>query len=360
MQKELDYEFTLQDREAKIQSTNDLHNLEKYGYVSFSGGYDSCVTSELLDYSLPGNKIPRVYFNTGIEYKEMVDFVKELAKNDDRFIIINSGVNIKKMLEENGYPFKSKQHSHNWSMYVNNGEEVNKIIQELKDNPKKQFDYDFIHNLDRGTKTIIKYVFGLREKTTKKNKENKVIYSYLDCPEKLLYQFTNKFKESGLKFSEKCCYRLKKDIARAYEEQSGRTIAITGMRAEEGGMRAQNGCTIFSEDGKLKKFHPLKVVSDEWEKEFVKRNNVKICKLYYPPYNFKRTGCVACPYALNIQEELNRLYKYLPNEYKKALMIWKPVYDEYIRIGYRLKYYPHERGIQLSLEDFLEEENKGE
>lgn len=29
--------------------------------------------------------------------------------------------------------------------------------------------------------------------------------------------------------------------------------------------------------------------------------------------------------------------KYLPDEYKQCEMLWKPVYDEYRRIGYRLK-----------------------
>lgn len=177
--------------------------------------------------------------------------------------------------------------------------------------------------------------------------------SILTCPDKLRYQFTTDFKENGIKLSDKCCYKLKKEIASKYEEASGRTIAITGIRAEEGGMRALNGCTIFNE-GKLKKFHPLKVVSTEWEHEFIKRNNIEICELYKPPYNFTRTGCVCCPYALNLQEELNRLYKYLPSEYWKAIHIWKPVYDEYIRIGYRLKYYPHEKGIQFTLDDYLE------
>lgn len=29
--------------------------------------------------------------------------------------------------------------------------------------------------------------------------------------------------------------------------------------------------------------------------------------------------------------------KYFPEEYKQCELIWKPVYDEYRRIGYRLK-----------------------
>ena len=172
----------------------------------------------------------------------------------------------------------------------------------------------------------------------------------LTCPDKLKYQFKGDF--TRLKMSDKCCYKLKKEIALKYEAESKRTIVITGMRADEGGMRALGGCTIF-EDGKLKKFHPLKVVDDEFENEIIKRENIQLCKLYYEPYNFTRTGCVACPFAKDIAYELKKLYKLLPNEYNKALVLWKPVYDEYIRIGYRLKEYPHEKGVQYTLDDYL-------
>ena len=49
------------------------------------------------------------------------------------------------------------------------------------------------------------------------------------------------------------------------------------------------------------------------------------------------------------------MYKLFPNEYKQCLHLWKPVYDEYIRIGFRLKYYPHERGVQMNLFDYISE-----
>lgn len=186
-----DYEFTLEDREAKYQAINEQHDLETNGYISFSGGLDSMVNHVLCDLSIPNNKIPRVYFNTGIEYKAMLDFVKSLAAKDDRFIIINSRVNIKTMLNENGYPFKSKQHSHNWQVYNNNNIELDKEIKYLKDNPEKQFDFDYIHNLPKGIKTTIKYIFGIREKATpigvdrereRERESNNYIYEYTDLP----------------------------------------------------------------------------------------------------------------------------------------------------------------------------------
>ena len=166
------------------------------------------------------------------------------------------------------------------------------------------------------------------------------------------YQFTKEFKENGVKLSDKCCYKLKKETALRYEQQSGRRIAITGIRGQEGGMRGLVGCTIF--DGKgLKKFHPLQVVSDEWEEEFIKRYNVQLCELYYPPYNFKRTGCKGCPFALDLQKQLLVMKKLLPNEYKQCLILWKPVYDEYVRLGYRLSKDFYDIKPQFTIEDYL-------
>lgn len=62
-----DNELLLLDRIAVIKQIQDLN--EK-GYLSFSGGKDSTVLHYLLDLALPNNTILRVYFDTGIEYKQ--------------------------------------------------------------------------------------------------------------------------------------------------------------------------------------------------------------------------------------------------------------------------------------------------
>ena len=62
-----------------------------------------------------------------------------------------------------------------------------------------------------------------------------------------------------------------------------------------------------------------------------------LCELYYEPYNFKRTGCAGCPYALDLQKQLETMTLLLPIERNKCEMIWKPIYDEYRRLNYRLK-----------------------
>jgi 3'-phosphoadenosine 5'-phosphosulfate sulfotransferase (PAPS reductase)/FAD synthetase len=78
-------------------------------------------------------------------------------------------------------------------------------------------------------------------------------------------------------------------------------------------------------------------MSKDWEEWFISTYNIKICDIYYPPYNFVRTGCKGCPFALYLQEELDTLEKFFPNEKKQCELIWAPVYAEYRRLGYRLK-----------------------
>ena len=65
--------------------------------------------------------------------------------------------------------------------------------------------------------------------------------------------------------------------------------------------------------------------------------DIELCSLYYEPYNFVRTGCKGCPFSLNLQNDLETMERYFPAERKQCEIIWKPVYDEYRRLGYRLK-----------------------
>ena len=110
------------------------------------------------------------------------------------------------------------------------------------------------------------------------------------------------------------------------------------MMKAEGGQRTTLNCIVTdSKSGKVKKFHPMAVVSQEWENWYISHKSIKLCELYYPPYNFDRTGCKGCPYNLYLQKYLDILEKLLPAERKQCEFIWKPIYDEYRRIGYRLR-----------------------
>ena len=217
-----DFEFELSDRITKIKSMNELYNLEENAFISFSGGKDSTVLSRIIDEALPGNKIPRVFFNTGIEYKEILRFVRQKALEDSRFIIYNSSVNIRNMLETKGYPFKSKEFAQKMYTYQRSGY----------------------------CKTITDYLgtTGNKAKT-------------FCCPEKLKPCFTPDFT---LKVSDKCCKELKKKVSEKWSKENNKPIVITGMTRVEGGVRkSTTSCAVF-EEGKLHKFHPLFPVSKDF------------------------------------------------------------------------------------------------
>ena len=287
----MDAELILFDRLNIIRDVIHKYGEDKF-YISYSGGKDSTVLHYLIDEALPGNRIPRVYADTGIEYNDVKAFVRSMADHDDRITIIKPSVNIKQMLERDGYPFKSKEHSNIVRVFQNSG---------------------------RGL-TVNRYLSGDCRNP---------------CPQVLRYQFSDK---NTLKISDKCCRRMKKEPFNNWMKANGKAVTMTGMMASEDGQRKRiESCIITEKDGHLKKFHPLLKASEEWEEWYIRERNIKLCKLYYPPYSFKRTGCKGCPYALGLQEQLEVMYTLMPDEYRQCEIIWKPVYDEYRRIGYRLK-----------------------
>lgn len=187
-----DNEFLLQDRIQKIQQIISQYGEENF-YLSFSGGKDSTVLSWLLDKALPDNKIPRVFADTGIELNMIHDFVLDMAKHDNRVVIIKPTVPIKQMLEAEGYPFKSKEHSHYLAVYKRMGEK---------------------------SLTYKRYLYPSKERERYK------------CPDCLRYQFTDEFT---LKVSDKCCTRLKKDPIHKWQKENQKPYGIVGIMPTEGG-----------------------------------------------------------------------------------------------------------------------------
>lgn len=240
-----EHKFTLHDRIAKIQAINEKYNLERNAYLSFSGGKDSTVLHYLLDEALPGNHIPRVYINTGIEYKLILQFVKEMAAKDNRIIIWTVGKNIKDTLNNVGWPFKSKEHSQK--------------VSDWKKGYRSKSHLEYFRQGER--KTFL-------------------------CPKQLMYQIEGDFT---LNISAECCNEFKKKPAKEYMKRSGRGITITGMTKSENGQRTHLNC-IITDNGKLKKFHPLAVVSKDWEDWYISQKSIQLCL----QVNCERTHYTAC------------------------------------------------------------------
>lgn len=289
----MDYQLELFDRIEIIKQTNDKYDLENNSYLSFSGGKDSTVLHYLLDIALPNNNIPRVYVDTGIGLTMINEFVNQLSKKDKRIIIIKPKLPIKKTLETFGYPFKSKHHSYMVEKFQRLG-------------------------LIYGVKNYL----GIGENKVKR-----------ECPKKLKYQFNENFK---IKISDLCCLKMKEQPMTDWAKLNNKRIAITGIMADEEGRRKNAQCFV-SRTKNTSFFNPLSKINKEFENWFIQKYKIEICDIYYPPYNFERTGCVGCPFAIELQHELDTLKTFMPIEYKRCEIIWKPIYEEYRRIGYRLR-----------------------
>lgn len=305
----------LQDRLQKIKQIIRKYGEENFS-ISFSGGKDSTVLSALIDMALPDNKIPRVYANTGIEYRMILDFVERERKKPHKWelVILKPSKPIKPTLEEVGYPFKSKYHSKVLSTYQRSGDTESVNIYLKRKEPRSGVP----KNLERL------------------------------CPKILTHQFT---PEYSLKVSPKCCNEMKKKPLSRWQKENNKPYSIIGIMRAEGGQRESAQCLRFKND-KFTAFQPLAPMTKEWEEWFIQTYNIDISDIYKPPYNFERTGCKGCPFALHLQKELDTLDKFFPAERKQCEYIWKPVYEEYRKLGYRLR--PLEDGRQMSLEEFME------
>lgn len=106
---------------------------------------------------------------------------------------------------------------------------------------------------------------------------------------------------------------------------------MNGERQAEGGVRAlamaaQGGniCTRINKKGIIAK-KPIVDWTDEICDLFIAEYNVPLSRAY-TEYGLKRTGCFCCPYALDVEKNLENLHTYEPNRYKAALFYLKDVY----------------------------------
>lgn len=217
-------------------------------------------------------------------------------------------VPIKPMLEKEGYPFKSKRHSKTLDIYQRLGR----------------------------TESVVRY---LGEATDKEPWS-----SSLSCPKSLRFQFDEGYT---LRVSDKCCKRMKEEPLDKWAKENNKIYTINGIMRSEGGRRFNAECLAFMGD-RLKAFQPLAPMTKEWEEWFIEKYNVELSKIYLSPYKLERTGCKGCPFARHLQEELDTLERYFPEERKQCEIIWKPVYEEYRRLNYRLK-----ENRQMKLEDYV-------
>lgn len=260
-------------------------------YVSFSGGKDSTVLLDLVWSEFPN--VPAVFCNTGVEFPEIVQFVK-WVQTFGPVEIMRPKLSFKQVLAKYGYPVVSKEQAH----YI----------------------YEYRHTKSENVRNL----------------------RWNGRPKDGHYKISEKWKyltAAPFEISEKCCDALKKRPSKAYEKESGR-IRIVGTTAAESSLRLNQylrwGCNVF--DGSKKKSAPMSFWTDQDVLAYIKEKHLPICSVYgdieetecgqLTTTGENRTGCMFCAFGAHLEKGENR-YQRLKRTHPK---LWEVCMD---RFGFR-------------------------
>ena len=220
-------------------------------YVAFSGGKDSTVLLHLVRTLYPDTIA--VFCNTGLEFPEIVEFVK----TTDNVQWLKPRFSFKEVLEKYGYPVVSK--------------EVSQRIYEIRNTKSEKL-----------------------RKIRLEGYNNKFHSGRL--PFKWRYLIDAPFK-----ISHKCCFFLKKDISYRFEKQTG-LAPYLGEMAVNSIARKQKylkeGCNNF------KSKRPQSLPLGFWEEadvwEYIKQFKLPYSKIY--DMGYQNTGCVFCMFGVHLDK----------------------------------------------------------
>lgn len=245
-------------------------------YVSFSGGKDSTVLKHIVDQMY--DNIPAVFVNTGLEYPEIQQFVREVKAGKYGCFtpdveIIRPEMRFDEVIRKYGYPVISKEISqvlYEARVCLRNGKNDGVQLRKL-----------------RGQKL---------DKDGNKSPYNLERYAYLlDAP---------------FSISHKCCDVMKKKPVKQYEKQTGRK-AILGTMASESLLRTnqwyKHGCNAFESSRPIST--PLSFWTEQDVLQYLKEFNVPFSAAYgelrscdnsdvLETTGLSRTGCMFCAFGM--------------------------------------------------------------
>lgn len=241
-------------------------------YVSISGGKDSTVLLDICRKMYPD--IPAVFFDTGLAYPEVREFVKTL----DNVTWIRPKMTFREVIEKYGYPVISKaQARYIYEYRTTNSEKLRRLRW-------------------KGRGSQHKYRISLKWRFM------------VDAPFKIHYC---------------CCDALKKRPAHIYERET-ENKPIVGNMASDGNERTFNyvrtGCNAFDSKRPISK--PLSVWLEEDVWEYLHRFNVPYSCIY--DMGYPRTGCMFCMFGVNQEPEPNRFQRMKQTHPR----LWKYCLDE--------------------------------
>lgn len=275
---------------------------------SVSGGADSDVMLDMLIRCGAKDKTDFVFFNTGLEYRATLEHLDDLEKKYDITIKrVRPKKSIPQAVKEYGVPFKSKFVSYCIHALQRLGFQYEDApYEELLKKYPKSYMYWWCNIGNDGRRTTSQYTIdynpGLKE-----------------------FMMTN---PPDFNISDKCCKYAKKDVAKRQIKEGGYDLECTGVRKNEGGVRALSYKTCFSwsQSKKIDSFRPVWWFRDSDKEEYCHHYDITHSRCY-TQYGLKRTGCVGCPFNPKFQEDLPIIQQYEPALYKAALNIFGKSYE---------------------------------
>ena len=263
-------------------------------YVSFSGGKDSTVLKHIIDSMY--DDVPAVFVNTGLEYPEIQQFVREVKAgkygcfNPD-VEILRPEMRFDEVIKIYGYPVASK--------------ELSRKIQYAK----------------QGRPWAMKYIDGTavdKEGRPSRYAVSKRWMKLLDAP----------FEVSAY-----CCEVMKKRPVSKYGKETGRkpivgTLACESRIREQAWMRT--GCNAF--DNKKQKSQPMAFWTENDVLQYIVEKDLPYASVYgeikqgengkYYTTGADRTGCMFCMFGCHLEKEPNRFQRMKvthPTQYKYCM-----------------------------------------
>ena len=315
-------------------------------YISFSGGKDSTVLLHIAREMY--RNIGAVYVDTGLEYPEVREFVKQ----HENVEIIRPKMNFRQIIIKYGYPMIGKEVAgcvYGARRYVEKLAEQEKNAGSGEIIPNYSYMADLVgidrredrenaayQSLSRGEipsthiKTPVRYLILQGKYPHKENGVETSEYSQMYNKER--YKF---FLDAPFEISDHCCSIMKKAPMHNYAKKTGK-VPMTAQMASESRLRTtnwlKNGCNGF--DMKSPISNPMSFWTEQDVLEYIYHNHIPIADVYgevvadygkgkaqgnsmdlgifdvgkpvFDTTGCDRTGCVYCGFGCHREKSPNR------------------------------------------------------
>uniref|UniRef100_A0A6H1ZKU5 Putative phosphoadenosine phosphosulfate n=1 Tax=viral metagenome TaxID=1070528 RepID=A0A6H1ZKU5_9ZZZZ len=228
-------------------------------YISFSGGKDSTVLVDLVHGLFPD--VPLLFNNTGLEYPEIIQFVRSF----EDVIETRPSMPFHQIVKKYGYPIISK-----------------KVARQI---------HDLQNPTPRNEATRNLYLTGIKQDgTLAKSNTTKL-------PQKWRYLIDAPFKIHNI-----CCDILKKTPIKKYEKETGRRAYIGTMASDSDTRETvylKQGCNAF--DKKQPSSQPLSFWTEQDIWGYINQKSLSYCSVY--DMGIRRTGCMFCMFGITHEQK---------------------------------------------------------